>query len=75
MIDFFCEKEKNLIVVVEASVLEDANLIKETPFLTFKDQLITFNSSVPGNWEHVDLVICLGGDGTLLYTSSLFQVS
>lgn len=64
-----------MIVIVEASVLEDANFIKETPFLAFKDQLITFNSSVPGIWEHVDLVICLGGDGTLLYTSSLFQVT
>ena len=24
--------------------------------------------------EQVDFVICLGGDGTLLYTSSMFQV-
>lgn len=25
--------------------------------------------------DEVDLIICIGGDGTLLYTSSLFQVS
>ena len=24
--------------------------------------------------EQVDFVICVGGDGTLLYTSSMFQV-
>ena len=24
--------------------------------------------------ESVDLIVCVGGDGTLLYTSSLFQV-
>ena len=35
-------------------------------FLAFIDET--------GNQRVVDLIICLGGDGVLLYVSSLFQV-
>ena len=45
-------------------------------FLIFITLIFTkFNADKDGNRQSVDLVICMGGDGTLLHVSSLFQVS
>lgn len=62
-------------VVVESNVLKDSKLEMEPIFREFKDSLITFDSEEDVGRDDVDLIICLGGDGTLLYASSLFQVN
>ena len=62
-------------VFVESSVMEDA-LLKNNPlFMPFKDKLYTFQEGKDDLTDKVDFIICLGGDGTLLYASSLFQVT
>lgn len=62
-------------VIVESNVLKDSKLEDEPAFVQFRDKLTTFSPDEDGNGIEVDLIICLGGDGTLLYASSLFQVS
>jgi len=36
---------------------------------------MTFNESKDDLTDRIDFIVCLGGDGTLLYASSLFQKS
>merc|ERR1719471_1924980 len=40
-----------------------------------KEKLMTFNEQKDDLTDKIDFVLCLGGDGTLLYASSLFQQS
>ena len=37
--------------------------------------VIMISDSREEELSNVDMIICVGGDGTLLYTSSMFQVS
>lgn len=63
-----------MVVFVEQSVLEDPLLQKNEMFDPIRDKLCTFNEGQDDLTDKIDFIICLGGDGTLLYASSLFQV-
>lgn len=66
---------KNMVVFVEDAILEDPFLKNNKTFLEVKDKLCTFNEGRDELTDRIDFIICLGGDGTLLYASSLFQQS
>ncbi|XP_043558568.1 NAD kinase-like isoform X1 [Chiloscyllium plagiosum] len=67
--------EKHLIVFVEKKVVDDAALAKDVKFEPIRQQLSPFREGYDELSGYIDLIICLGGDGTLLYASSLFQTS
>ncbi|XP_059085263.1 NAD kinase-like isoform X3 [Tigriopus californicus] len=66
---------KNMVVFVESAVLEDPLLTNYSGFTTSKDKLMTFSEGKDDLTDKIDFIVCLGGDGTLLYASSLFQQS
>lgn len=61
-------------VFVEKSVLDEKPLLNFQEFATVKDNLRTFNDMKDNLSNKIDFIICIGGDGTLLYASMLFQV-
>ncbi|XP_076320273.1 NAD kinase-like isoform X2 [Tachypleus tridentatus] len=67
--------EKRMVVFVEASVLDDVQLKNNSYFSPVRDKLCTFKEGKDDLTDKIDFIICLGGDGTLLYASSLFQQS
>ncbi|XP_039510498.1 NAD kinase b isoform X1 [Pimephales promelas] len=71
----FLVEEKHLMVYVEKKVVDDGSLMKDESFSPIRNQLCTFREGYDDISECIDLIICLGGDGTLLYASSLFQGS
>lgn len=64
-----------MVVWVEDNVLEDNLLKQDKKFQTIKDKLVTFKDNRDDLTDRIDFIICLGGDGTLLYASLLFQQS
>ncbi|XP_017051230.1 NAD kinase isoform X4 [Drosophila ficusphila] len=44
-------------------------------FLAFREKLKTFKDGRDDLTDRIDFIVCLGGDGTLLYASQLFQQS
>ncbi|KAJ8916840.1 hypothetical protein NQ315_005847 [Exocentrus adspersus] len=68
-------EEKRMVVFVEAAVMEDTHLDQYKPFLKIKEKLMTFKDGKDDLTDKIDFIICLGGDGTLLYASQLFQQS
>ncbi|CAB3367292.1 Hypothetical predicted protein [Cloeon dipterum] len=68
-------KEKNMVVFVEHSVMDDSMLQANSSFQAVKDKLMTFQDGKDDLTDKIDFIICLGGDGTLLYASLLFQQS
>ena len=64
-----------MVVFVEAAVLEETHLNQNSSFLRLKDKLMTFRDGKDDLTDKIDFIICLGGDGTLLYASMLFQQS
>lgn len=63
-----------MIVYVEPAVFEDLALVRaDQSVSSLLEKLVTFRGNISGDHNVVDLIICLGGDGTLLYASSLFQ--
>ncbi|KAL3272411.1 hypothetical protein HHI36_013893 [Cryptolaemus montrouzieri] len=68
-------EEKRMVVFVEAQVMEDSLLDQYNAFSTIKDKLMTFRDGKDDLTDKIDFIICLGGDGTLLYASHLFQES
>jgi NAD+ kinase len=62
-------------VFVESAVMEEPQLRNNQSFSPFKEKLCTFKEGKDDLTDKVDFIICLGGDGTLLYASSLFQQS
>ncbi|XP_030380258.1 NAD kinase-like isoform X3 [Scaptodrosophila lebanonensis] len=44
-------------------------------FLALRDKLVTFKDGRDDLTDRIDFIVCLGGDGTLLYASQLFQQS
>ncbi|KAG2459487.1 NADK kinase, partial [Polypterus senegalus] len=66
---------KRLIVYVERKVLEDPEIEEDDNFVVVKKKFCTFLEDYDDISDRVDFIICLGGDGTLLYASSLFQES
>ncbi|KAL6438666.1 hypothetical protein ACFW04_004587 [Cataglyphis niger] len=68
-------QEKRMVVFVEASVLEDPALARDHRFQGVRDKLQTFRDGTDELQDRIDFIVCLGGDGTLLYASLLFQQS
>lgn len=68
-------QEKRMVVFVEAAVMEDPHLEQFASFKSIKDKLMTFRDGKDDLTDKIDFIICLGGDGTLLYASHLFQQS
>lgn len=68
-------QEKNMVVWVESAVLDDPLLMADKKFYKIKDKLVTFKDGRDDLTDKIDFIICLGGDGTLLYASLLFQQS
>ncbi|XP_077401268.1 NAD kinase isoform X1 [Vanacampus margaritifer] len=71
----FLTEVKNMIVYVEKKVLEDPAIDGDDNFGTLTKKFCTFREDLDDISNRVDFIICLGGDGTLLYASSLFQES
>lgn len=67
--------DKNMVVFVEEAVLEDPLLTSNPGFENVKEKLMTFVEGKDDLTDKIDFIVCLGGDGTLLYASSLFQQS
>lgn len=63
-----------MVVFVEQTVMDDALLTNNSGFSVVKDKLMTFRDGKDDLTDKIDFIICLGGDGTLLYASLLFQV-
>lgn len=63
-----------MVVHVEAAILDDKVLTTNTDFLAIRDKVQVFREGRDDLTDKIDFIICLGGDGTLLYASSLFQV-
>ncbi|MBN3282744.1 NADK kinase, partial [Polyodon spathula] len=63
-----------MIVYVERKVLEDPEIENDESFGAVIKKFCTFREDYDDISDRVDFIICLGGDGTLLYASSLFQV-
>ncbi|XP_006732500.1 NAD kinase isoform X1 [Leptonychotes weddellii] len=68
-------EENNMIVYVEKKVLEDPAIVSDDNFGPVKKKFCTFREDYDDISNQIDFIICLGGDGTLLYASSLFQGS
>ena len=64
-----------MVVFVEAAVLDDPLLTDNPAFIHIKEKLMTFTEGKDDLTDKIDFIVCLGGDGTLLYASSLFQQS
>ena len=64
-----------MVVHVESAILEDKFLVANAQFQQIRDKLQLFREGRDDLTDKIDFIICLGGDGTLLYASSLFQVS
>ncbi|XP_015235692.1 NAD kinase isoform X1 [Cyprinodon tularosa] len=71
----FLTEVKNLIVYVEKKVLDDPAISGDEVFAAISKKFCTFREDLDDISNRVDFIICLGGDGTLLYASSLFQES
>jgi len=67
--------EKRMVVFVESAVMDDPVLTRNPEFGHIQDKLMTFDEKKDDLTDKIDFVVCLGGDGTLLYASSLFQQS
>lgn len=63
-----------MVVFVEHSVLDDPLLSNHPGFNMTRDKLMSFREGKDDLTDKIDFIVCLGGDGTLLYASSLFQV-
>uniref|UniRef100_A0A0K2V3R1 NAD(+) kinase n=1 Tax=Lepeophtheirus salmonis TaxID=72036 RepID=A0A0K2V3R1_LEPSM len=74
LVRYLCH-EKKMVVYVESTVLQDPLLTKHSGFGLISSSLMTFNELKDDLTDKIDFIICLGGDGTLLYASSLFQKS
>ncbi|XP_028158227.1 NAD kinase-like isoform X2 [Ostrinia furnacalis] len=67
--------DKSMVVFVEAAVLDDTLLASYGDFSSVRERLMTFRAGTDDLTDKIDFIICLGGDGTLLHASSLFQVN
>ncbi|XP_019893613.1 NAD kinase isoform X3 [Musca domestica] len=68
-------QEKHMVVWVESAVLDDLSLQEDKRFQNIKEKLVTFKDGRDDLTDRIDFIVCLGGDGTLLYASLLFQQS
>ncbi|KAK2149135.1 hypothetical protein LSH36_465g01011 [Paralvinella palmiformis] len=68
-------KERQMVVFVESKVVDDPLLKKHQEYMKVSNRLCTFKEGEDDLTDKIDLIITLGGDGTLLYASTLFQAS
>lgn len=61
-------------IVVEENVLSEDAVEFDEEFQEYIQKIEPFKKE-SSNRPSVDLVVCLGGDGTLIHVSSLFQVN
>ncbi|XP_053137159.1 NAD kinase isoform X1 [Hemicordylus capensis] len=71
----YLSEVNNMIVYVEKKVLEDPAIAHDDSFGPVKKKFCTFSEDYDDISNQIDFIICLGGDGTLLYASSLFPGS
>ena len=64
-----------MVVFVESAIMGDPVLTRNPEFGHIQEKLMTFNETKDDLTDKIDFCVCLGGDGTLLYASSLFQQS
>lgn len=63
-------------IIVEPSIMEDPLITNDEGFADILEKFATWNDdNKQAILRQVDWILCLGGDGTLLYTSSLFKES
>merc|ERR1712088_600594 len=67
--------QKRMVVFVESAIMGDPVLTRNPEFGHIQEKLMTFNETKDDLTDKIDFCVCLGGDGTLLYASSLFQQS
>jgi NAD+ kinase len=70
LVRWFIKEMKNIVVFVDHAVLHEILFGPE-----IKEKLKTFAEGTDDLTDQIDFIVCLGGDGTLLYASSLFQHS
>ena len=71
----FLSDECQLEVYVEEAVLEEEGIKDDESFQSLQPPLKRIDQgSMYEAGDVIDFVVCLGGDGTMLYVSSLFQV-
>ncbi|OXA58107.1 NAD kinase isoform X2 [Folsomia candida] len=66
---------KRMVVYCEEAVKDDKSVTGNSKFDELQDKLMYFREGRDDLTDKIDFIICLGGDGTLLYASSLFQQS
>ena len=59
---------------IEKHEFEHDDLQKNEDAQKLKDSIYLFTQNEENLEDKIDLVVCLGGDGTLLHVSTLFQV-
>merc|ERR1719361_2601137 len=75
LVKWFIEK-KRMVVFVEEAIMDDTMLTQNQSFTPhIREKLMTFTEGKDDLTDKIDFIVCLGGDGTLLYASSLFQQS
>ncbi|EDO44951.1 predicted protein, partial [Nematostella vectensis] len=67
-------EERQMVVHVEASLTDEPAVINDDSFVNVWRKLVTFKEG-ENLEDQIDFIICLGGDGTLLHVSTLFQES
>ncbi|KAK6175253.1 hypothetical protein SNE40_013755 [Patella caerulea] len=68
-------EEKNMVVYADRAAVDCCMVDTDLDFIKIKQKLILFNEGQVNLTAKIDFVICLGGDGTLIHASSLFQQS
>lgn len=68
-------EESNMMAYVEKTVLEDLAIVSGEIDGPVRKKFCTFHEDCDAISNHIDFIICLGGDSTMLYASSLFQGS
>ncbi|XP_066936315.1 NAD kinase-like isoform X2 [Clytia hemisphaerica] len=65
--------EKVMTIIVEENVLCEELVAFDEDFQTYSQKIKPFKAENGNARPSVDLIVCLGGDGTLIHVSSLFQ--
>ncbi|CAH3037789.1 unnamed protein product [Porites lobata] len=67
-------EEKRMMIFAEATAVEDPLVSQDEKFSAVRSKLCIFKEGDQLD-DKIDFIICMGGDGTLLHASSLFQCS
>ncbi|XP_078372245.1 NAD kinase-like isoform X2 [Oculina patagonica] len=67
-------EERKMVIYAESSAVDDPLVIKDEKFTAVRSQICIFKEDEQLD-DKIDFIVCMGGDGTLLHASSLFQFS